>query len=78
MNFKKKLNNAQIAAVCMTDNPLCILAGAGSGKTMVIIHKIAYLIKELRVDPQKILGVTFTNKSAQEMRNRVENLLPRY
>lgn len=76
-DFLASLNPVQRDAVLHYGNPLLILAGAGSGKTRVIIGKIAYLIQEKGIDPQSILAVTFTNKAAEEMRERTAALVPR-
>ena len=75
MNSLKTLNAQQKEAVTTLDGPIMILAGAGSGKTRVIIQRIAYLIQKKQIPPQQIIAVTFTNKAAEEMRKRLQGIL---
>ena len=74
-NVIQDLNNKQQEAVLQTDGPCLIIAGAGSGKTKVLTHKIAYLMTEKYIKPWNILAITFTNKAANEMKQRVESLV---
>ena len=69
------LNDVQRNAVASENPSMLVLAGAGSGKTRVLVHRIAWLIRAKNISPQSILAVTFTNKAAREMRTRIEEML---
>ncbi len=75
MNILSNLNDKQKEAVLATEGPVLVLAGAGSGKTTVLVNRIAYMVSEKHINPWNILAITFTNKAANEMKDRAERLL---
>ena len=75
MNALEILNDRKREAATQVDGPVLILAGAGSGKTRVLSNRTAYMIKELGIDPWNILAITFTNKAAKEMRERIDKIV---
>ena len=78
MNYSELLNEEQLKPVLDTEGAVLVLAGAGSGQTRVLTYRIAYLIGEKHVDPHNILAITFTNKAANEMKERVQNVTGAY
>ena len=75
MDYLKDLNESQLAAVTNIDGPTMIIAGAGSGKTRVLTYRLAFIIDQGKADPFECLALTFTNKAAKEMKERIVKLI---
>ena len=73
MKYLRGLNDMQKQAVMTTEGPLLVLAGAGSGKTTVLVNRLAYILSEKKVSPYRVLAITFTNKAANEMKQRTKS-----
>ena len=73
---QERLNEPQLLATRHTEGPILILAGAGTGKTKVLTHRIAHIIEQNLAQPYEVLAVTFTNKAAKEMQDRITNIIP--
>ena len=71
-----KLNNEQKTPASTIDGAILVTAGAGSGKTRMLTHRIAYMVKSLEINPNNILAITFTNKAANEMKERISQMIP--
>ena len=74
MNLVQNMNDNQLKAILKTEGAVMVIAGAGSGKTRVLTNRIAYLISEKNIIENNILAITFTNKAAKEMKERIQNI----